>query len=267
MKYIIAVCFSFSILISNAKIKADSLILSEDKIRISGTIFQDKNLNGRLDRGDSRIKGVGVTNGDDIVYCDSRGRYSILVEDGGYVIPILPSGFIGSTTAPQNRLIRKVSIDSLKENQRVDFPLIKTKEKESYRFAIIGDPQVKNEQELSYARIFLSEVAEREDLDYSILMGDLVNDNMDLLPKYPDFLKLFSHPTWSIIGNHDVDKDRSKASFLNLIGADNTAFYRGKTCFVLLNNVEGDKKELISPAGLLTSSLIFSWFFICLINR
>ena len=50
------------------------------------------------------------------------------------------------------------------------------------RVAFVGDPQVDNEKELSYARRSIyDELRGRSDLDMAIFLGDLVNDDVSLL--------------------------------------------------------------------------------------
>lgn len=51
------------------------------------------------------------------------------------------------------------------------------------RVALVGDPQVDDSTEMGYARRSVyRELRWRRDLDMCIFLGDLVNDNMSLLP-------------------------------------------------------------------------------------
>ena len=50
------------------------------------------------------------------------------------------------------------------------------------RVAFVGDPQVDNETELAYARRSVyRELRERKDLDLTVFLGDLANDDVNLL--------------------------------------------------------------------------------------
>lgn len=52
------------------------------------------------------------------------------------------------------------------------------------RVALVGDPQVDNPVEMGYARRSIyRDLRGRRDLDLCIFLGDLVNDNMSLLPE------------------------------------------------------------------------------------
>ena len=52
------------------------------------------------------------------------------------------------------------------------------------RVALVGDPQVDDSTEMGYARRSVyRELQGRRDLDMCVFLGDLVNDNMALLPE------------------------------------------------------------------------------------
>ena len=52
------------------------------------------------------------------------------------------------------------------------------------RVALVGDPQVDNAVEMGYARRSIyKELAGRGDIDICLFLGDLVNDDMALLPE------------------------------------------------------------------------------------
>ncbi len=220
-----------------------SLQISVAQSEVKGVVFVDKNQNSLLERGERGAKSAAVTNGDTIVWCDKRGRYSIDVSQSDYLSVILPDGYISVGVEAQNGAMRFVG-----EGGEINFPLIRDKESERYRFAIIGDPQVDNAQQFRYAQLSMSEIASRKDLDGAILMGDLVNDNVEDLPQFSAIIAQMPQPTWSIIGNHDINRERTNAHFLKSVGADVTAFFRGSTCFVLINNVEGKSRSEISAA-------------------
>ena len=44
---------------------------------ISGRVFRDENSNGRFDKGERLLRGVGISDGDTIVWSDRRGFYSL----------------------------------------------------------------------------------------------------------------------------------------------------------------------------------------------
>jgi len=117
------------------------------------------------------------------------------------------------------------------------------------RVAFVGDPQVDNETELSYARRSIyKELRERADVKLAIFMGDLVNDNAALLE--PTRASLDSLPyAWACVpGNHDRDvyKDKSKArdmvTYSKVIHTPDTTFERAGVQFILMDDVRSTGK-------------------------
>ena len=219
------------------------------KIPIQGCLFNDKNRNGELDRGEPRLKNIGITNGDTIVWSGGRGEYCIAVDSGGYLIPILPEGYDFATKGAQNGALKFV--DGLCGD--LDFGLIKVDSKGAIRMAVVGDPQANDSQQMAYVRVGFNELAMREDIDFSMMMGDLVNDKISLLPQFSTYISQLPYRCWSVAGNHDLDRvggERRTDSYREIIGADVTAFYRGDACFVMLNNVEKGADGMVSNSQL-----------------
>jgi hypothetical protein len=117
------------------------------------------------------------------------------------------------------------------------------------KVAFVGDPQVDNDLELSYARRSVyKELRERRDLDLAIFLGDLVNDKPALLA--PSRATLDSLPyAWACVpGNHDRDvyhdkgKARDMSTYSRVIHAPDTAFERAGVCFILMDDVRLEGK-------------------------
>ena len=117
------------------------------------------------------------------------------------------------------------------------------------RVAFVGDPQVDNDLELSYARRSVyKELRERRDVDLAIFLGDLVNDDVSLLA--PSRATLDSLPyAWACVpGNHDRDvyhdksRPRDMATYARVIHAPDTAFERAGVQFILMDDVRLEGK-------------------------
>lgn len=205
---------------------------------ISGRLFCDTNGNGRFDRGERLLAGVGVSDGDTVVWSDRKGRYRLQARPGAMLFPILPDGYAHRPAGVQNAVRRFVETTS----QELDFALRPSQRTRSFRVAVVGDIQVDNDEQLGLARrTVLSEIASRRDVDLVVHMGDLVNDKPQLLEPAVQALDALPQPVWTVIGNHDLDtgrKPRRGETFRAEAGADVAALFRGKCCFVLLNNVE-----------------------------
>ena len=112
------------------------------------------------------------------------------------------------------------------------------------RVAFVGDPQVDNETELGYARKSIyQDLKGRADIDLVVVLGDLVNDNPDLLSSSRQILDSLRCPWLAVPGNHDFDVSRDKGRIRDLvtwkqvIGYADTTFVVKNVRFALVNNV------------------------------
>ncbi|SKB40917.1 3',5'-cyclic AMP phosphodiesterase CpdA [Sphingobacterium nematocida] len=213
--------------------------------QITGTIFLDRNEDGIYNKQERGLKDILVSNGVDIVKTDNKGHFTIVVRVGQSIFPILPNNLehIGSrSTKIINALYTTVpTADSLQRVSKIDFPVRKQSVQYNFSFGAIGDVQVDNEQELDYAaQSIFSELANTHDHAFNIFLGDLVNDEMDIMAGVRDNIDLTSTPSFTLVGNHD----RNTANQLNLtdqfnefMGASTYAFNHGKAHFIVLNNV------------------------------
>ena len=118
------------------------------------------------------------------------------------------------------------------------------------RVALVGDPQVDNPVEMGYARRSIyRDLRGRRDLDLCIFLGDLVNDNMSLLPESLNIIDSLPFPSFMVPGNHDRDvyrrpkssgsmfRSRDLSTWRKLVGYVDTSFVRGNVRFIMMNNV------------------------------
>ena len=118
------------------------------------------------------------------------------------------------------------------------------------RVALVGDPQVDNPVEMGYARRSIyRDLRSRRDLDLCIFLGDLVNDNMSLLPESLSVIDSLPFQSFMVPGNHDRDvyrgakssgsmsRPRDLSSWRKLVGYVDTSFVRGNVRFIMMNNV------------------------------
>lgn len=118
------------------------------------------------------------------------------------------------------------------------------------RVALVGDPQVDNPVEMGYARRSIyRNLRGRRDLDLCIFLGDLVNDNMSLLPESLSVIDSLPFQSFMVPGNHDRDvyrgakssgsmsRPRDLSTWRKLVGYVDTSFVRGNVRFIMMNNV------------------------------
>lgn len=130
------------------------------------------------------------------------------------------------------------------------------------RVALVGDPQVDNPVEMGYARRSIyRDLRGRRDLDLCIFLGDLVNDNMSLLPESLSVIDSLPFQSFMVPGNHDRDvyrgakssgsmsRPRDLSTWRKLVGYVDTSFVRGNVRFIMMNNVRHAEAGMTDYVG------------------
>lgn len=128
------------------------------------------------------------------------------------------------------------------------------------RVALVGDPQVDDSTEMGYARRSVyRELRGHRDLDMCIFLGDLVNDNMSLLPESVGVVDSLPYQCFMVPGNHDRDvyrgqklstyRRRDLSTWRKAVGYVDTSFVRGNVRFVLMNNVRPSDSGMTDYVG------------------
>jgi 3',5'-cyclic AMP phosphodiesterase CpdA len=210
---------------------------------VSGVVFLDRNGNGLQDAGERGLKNIPVSNGDTIILTTRGGHFSL--PDSGEAFPIVPSGYVAT-----GGKIGNVSLKGAMTDGTLYFSLEKQNQKGDFRVAAVGDVQVNDPMELAYAtRTIFSELSDRRDIDLAVYLGDLVNDNMTLLPAIERQLELMPHTSWTLPGNHDLDFTkgipRTPDSYSQVFGPTDYAFNYGKTIFIVLDDATDERNREI----------------------
>ena len=121
------------------------------------------------------------------------------------------------------------------------------------RVAFVGDPQADGMKQLEYCRkTIYKELRERKDLDLVIVLGDLVNNQVELLEPTKASLDSLPCPWFCVPGNHDRDvypvideckRPRDISTYRKVIGYEDTTFVKGGIRFILMNDVRLGGKE------------------------
>lgn len=128
------------------------------------------------------------------------------------------------------------------------------------RVALVGDPQVDDSTEMGYARRSVyRELYGRRNLDMCIFLGDMVNDNMSLLPESVGVVDSLPYQCFMVPGNHDRDvyrgpksssyRSRDLSTWRKVVGYVDTSFVRGNVRFVLMNNVRHSDSGMTDYVG------------------
>src|SRR5690606_2273254 len=223
----------------------------------TGTVFNDLNQNGKQDRREAGIPNVAVSNGEDVVLTDAKGKYELPVGEDNIVFVVKPSGYalpLDELNHPQSYYIHKPS-GSPKEltypgvaptgplPKSIDFGLQQIEESNNFRALIFGDPQAYTEQEIAFFnRAMVDEVEGIQGVSFGISLGDLVGDDLSLHPKYKASVGRVGIPWYNVKGNHDMNYDvqadsLSDETFESYFGPASYSFNYGKVHFIVLDDI------------------------------
>lgn len=226
----------------------------------TGTVFLDTSRDGVRQSDEPGLPGVIVSNGRDVTVTGADGDYALPVFDNMTLMVTKPSGYATPTNAagvPQFFYHHKP--EGTPEPLRygglsptgplpaeINFPLVTRDEPESFRCVAMGDTQTYSGQEIGWMRDgVLASLAARDDLGdvpCMILLGDVVGDDLGLLPRLTDLFSVLGLPQYYIHGNHDIDFDatddaHSADSWRQIYGPNVYSFEIGRVFFVALDNV------------------------------
>ncbi|MDR2146524.1 MAG: calcineurin-like phosphoesterase C-terminal domain-containing protein [Tannerella sp.] len=238
-----------------------------------GYVFEDVNNNGKKDRNEKGIAKVAVSNGEDVVITDAKGKYQLPIGDDNIIFVIKPSGF--KTPVDDKNLPvfhynykpsgspRDLKYEGISPTgalpQSIDFALVRnSEESDNFRFFAFGDPQVTNPQEVDYfKRGIVDEVKTVKEISFGISLGDAANNNLDVFPLYRDAVAEMGIPWYNVKGNHDRNADATDdkygdETFELFFGPANYAFQYGKVHFFILDDIISPSpvKELDYIGGL-----------------
>ncbi len=245
----------------HAAIAADTLPDAR-RLPLSGTVFDDRDGDGRQGRGEPGIPDVAISNGRDLTTTDAAGRYRIPTSPGQTVFAIKPAGWRLPGGDPARPLIwRHVppaaapapkygGIPSGPLPRRFDIGLRRAPPGDGrLDVRVFADPQTATGKEVGYygRDIVDSVLAERRDAvlgapELGLTLGDIADDSLDLYPALNAETRRIGVPWLHIAGNHDLDFDvgRDEDSLLtyrNMFGPDTFAWEEEEAVFVGLDDV------------------------------
>ena len=225
----------------------------------SGTVFHDRNGDGVRQAGEPGVAGVVVSNGRDVTRTDEAGRYALPVLDDMTVMVQEPAGWdVPLSDAGVPQFFHHHKPGGTPEPLRygglaptgplpaaIDFPLVPSLRAERFSCVVMGDTQPYSHTEIGYLRDGVLADLVARDLSAArclIALGDVVGDDLGLLPRVLDLFSVLGLPQYYVHGNHDYDFDatadaHSADSWRRLYGPNYYAFEIGDVLFVALDNV------------------------------
>ncbi len=223
-----------------------------------GVVFEDRNANAARDRGEPGLPGVLVSNGVAVVETDAQGRYEIAVSPRSAVFVIQPEGFqvpADQTHTPRFYRLHYPELDLIAEGlaypavaptgalpASIDFPLTRGGPGRRFTLLAFADPQPTTDEELTFVRDDFVREAIGLPFDFALGLGDLMNDDLSLIPRYQDIMGALDRPVWSVAGNHELNFDApsdaySLETYTRFFGPPRYAFNAGQATFIVLDNV------------------------------
>lgn len=221
-----------------------------------GSIFLDKNENGKKDALEKGIPNVAVSNGEEVVVSDRRGNYELSVSGEAIIFVIKPAGYRISGDkkrksefyyihkpggSPEAKFPGVKPTGDLPE--KIDFGLVPQEENEEYTALIFGDPQPRNLEELRYfEESVIKDIDKNKDIAFGISLGDLVWNNLDLFGPYKNAISELDIPWYDVMGNHDMNLDARKdedsdETFEAHFGPSTYSYNYAKTHVLILDDI------------------------------
>ncbi len=231
------------------------------EVLVRGVVFDDRDGDGVRDEGERGVRGVKVSNGVDVVVTDRQGRYEVAIDDqDGSVFVIKPRGWMvgmNELNMPRYGYIHKpggspddgfiyAGIEPTGElPASVDFGLTRQPEPDRFEALFFGDPQPYTEAEVAYylRQVVMEAREEVPGAAFTVVLGDLVGDYLELYEPYNQANALLGMPVWNVYGNHDMNfmsdtDEHADETFERVFGPSTYAFQYGPVHFIVLNNVE-----------------------------
>lgn len=242
--------------------------LGARELAARGVIYHDINANGQRDNNEPGLPGVLVSNGEQIVASDLHGAYELAIDAlDGMVFVLKPRNYrlpVDANQLPRFWYWHRPDGATVHDDPaiqptgplpgRINFGLIRQAEADEFQVLVMADPQIKNLRDADFYRrdIINDLMADSDGVVFGWTLGDLVHDNLDLMPVLNRLNARVGIPWFNVLGNHDLNfdavEDRGSAdTFRSIYGPTTYAFQVGRVHFIYFDNVihwrdkEGDK--------------------------
>jgi hypothetical protein len=224
---------------------------------VSGVVFHDLDLDGIRGEGEPGLPGVLVSDGRRVAVTDETGRWTLPSGEDQTLFVIAPARWrspVSSLKIPQFfHLHREAGSPPLEHEgiaptgplpASVDFPLEPAGEGGEARVLVVADPQPHNVVHVDYYRQRIVERARGETVDFGIVLGDVVRNDLSLFEPYLQANADMPAPMFHVVGNHDVNADArdetlTTETYQRHFGPPSYGFFHGgsKSFFLVLNNI------------------------------
>ena len=226
---------------------------------VRGLVFHDLSRDGIRQDDEPGVAGIRVSNGRDVVMTGEDGSYELPAFDNMTVMVSEPAAWdvpVDENGVPQFFYHHKP--EGTPEPLRygglaptgplpasINFPMIRTGVDEQFSCVMMGDTQPYSNTEIGYVRDgVLDSLLDRNlsEAECVIMLGDVMGDDLTLLPRFMNIWSVLDLPQYYIHGNHDYDfdatsDDHSADSWRQIYGPAYYSFEIGNAVFIALDNV------------------------------
>lgn len=226
-----------------------------------GYVFEDKNGNAVMDRGERGLSGVKVSDQYTITRTDSRGHWQLplrgddvrffVIKPRGWMTPVdehqLPQFYYNHKPAGSKKTHFPGVAPTGPLPKSINFALHKQKEPDQFTALFFGDTQPRDVREVDYIRRdVVTPLIGKTDAAFGITLGDIVFNDLSVFEPYIKTIALLDIPWYNVLGNHDVNFDiehdhESDETFERYFGPNYYSFDHGPVHFVVLDDVWMEK--------------------------
>jgi hypothetical protein len=213
---------------------------------VTGSVFLDRNQDGRRNAGEAGARGVAVSNQVDVVLTDSLGAFTLPNRGTGVVFVSVPSGSRATTRYWQRA-----------DGQSLAFGLTTASAPGEVTFLHASDTHIQASAVPRFDR--LRAIIDSVKPAFVIITGDLIRDALrvneaEATGYYDLFVRESGRiqvPVWTVPGNHElfgIERDRSgvradhplyaRGMYHKYLGPDYYSFNAGGVHFVGLNTAD-----------------------------
>ncbi|MFH1279468.1 MAG: calcineurin-like phosphoesterase family protein [Candidatus Eisenbacteria bacterium] len=204
-------------------------------------------IRGKVTGAGRDLRGVRVSDGIAVTRTDNSGEFDFVSgPEGRFVFLTVPAGF-AVPVGPAGTARHFVPIAGGGKETKVRFDLERSEEDGEHGFFLLADPQTLDGEDMGrFRRETIPDIRRtlaRESVPhFAVSCGDIMFDDLSLLPEYEKAVEGAGMPFFQVIGNHDVETaarsdDVSARTFEGRFGPSWYSFERGEIHYVVLDDV------------------------------
>ena len=221
-----------------------------------GFVFEDLDGDGVRDDGEPGIPEVRVSNGVDIVQTAADGAWQLEVDDAAVIFLTKPAGW---ATPVDGRMLPRFyhvhqpagSPEGLRYPgleptgplpESIDFALRRSDEPSRFSALLFADTQPQSAAEVDFIRDDVVAELIGTDARFGMTLGDIMYDDLSLLPRLLSIVAQIGIPWYNVPGNHELNLDAaddagSLETFKRFFGPPYYSFEVGDAVFFVLDNI------------------------------